>query len=204
LDGSLSITLRNGWLGTSLLDLAGLSLPNWLLTRTPGGNQANLVCMVAPFAFAKGRGITSGFVLETDDVQVAGVGFIDFRQSEVNLQFKPKALRQQFIKIAQPFAVRGPLTHPQLRLTGAPVVGAVVEVLAFPFNLLDTIVQPGTNERGHVPCRIIQTSRNGDGLLNLPLVGRQFTIPKAPRLFGPSSPLPLGILKQPLFGGSSR
>jgi len=204
LDGSLSITLRNGWLGTSLLDLAGLSLPAWLLTRTPGGNQANLVCMVAPLTFAKGRGTTRGFVLETDDVQVVGVGFIDFRQNEVNLQFKPKALRQQFIKIAQPFAVRGPLTHPQLRLTGAPVAGVVVEVLAFPFNLLDTIVQPGTNERGHVPCRIVQTSRNGNGLLNLPLVGRQLPIPKAPQLFGPSSPLPLGILKQPLFGGSSR
>jgi hypothetical protein len=101
------------------------------LTRTTGGNQANLVYMVAPFTFVQGRATTSGFVLETDDVQVVGVGFIDFRQSEVNLQFKPKALRKQFIKIAQPFAIRGPLAQPQLRLTGAPVAGAVVEVLAF-------------------------------------------------------------------------
>ena len=143
LDGSASVSLRNGWLGTSLLDLAGLSLPAWLLTRTPGGNQANLVCMVAPFGFDKGKATTRGFVMKTDNVQVVGVGFIDFRGNEVNLAFKPKALRQQFIKIAQPFAIRGPLSHPQLKLTGAPIAGAVVEVLAFPFNLLGTIVQPG-------------------------------------------------------------
>jgi hypothetical protein len=196
LDGSLSVSLRNGWLGTSLLDLAGLSLPNWLLKRTPGGNQANLVCMVAPFSFAKGKGTTGGFVMETDDVQVVGVGFIDFRAKEVNLRFKPKALRQQFIKIAQPFAIQGPLSHPQLRLTGAPVAGAVVEVLAFPFNLLDAVVQPGPKDRGRAPCRVIQTAArnggflaNGRSLLNGPLLGR-------------SSPLraPLGILKRPLLG----
>jgi hypothetical protein len=142
--------------------------------------------------------------METDDVQVVGVGFIDFRQSEVNLQFKPKALRQQFIKIAQPFAIRGPLTHPQLRLTGAPVAGAVVEVLAFPFNLLNTILQPGNGEPGRAPCRVIQTSRTAGGLLNLPLGGKQ-PILNGP-LFGPSSPLraPLGIFKQPLFDGLSR
>ena len=205
LDGSASVSLRNGWLGTSLLDLAGLSLPAWLLTRTPGGNQANLVCMVAPFSFDKGKATTRGFVMETDDVQVVGVGFIDFRANEVNLQFKPKALRQQFIKIAQPFAIRGSLSHPQLRLTGAPIAGAVVEVLAFPFNLLDTIVQPGPREPGRAPCRIIQTSRTAGGLLNLPLGGKQGPLLNGP-LLGRSSPLraPLGILKQPLFGGPSR
>ena len=91
----------------------------------------------------------------------------------MNLRFQPKALRQQFIKTAQPFAIQGPLSHPQLRLTSAPVAGAVVEVLAFPFNLLDTIVQPGPRDPGHTPCRVIQTSRTAGGLLNLPIGGRQ-------------------------------
>jgi len=122
----------------------------------------------------------------------------------VNLRFKPKALRQQFIKIAQPFAIQGPLSHRQLRLTGAPVAGAVVEVLAFPFNLLDTIVQPGPRDKGRAPCRVIQTSRTAGGLLNLP-IGGQGPLLNGP-LLGRSSPLraPLGILKQPLLGGPSR
>jgi hypothetical protein len=182
------------------------SLPAWLLTRTPGGNQANLVCMVAPFAFNQGKATTSGFVMETDDVQVVGVGFIDFRQSEVNLQFKPKALRQQFIKIAQPFAISGPARPSAAaadrqsrgrrrgRGAGLPVQPARHDSSA------------GKRRAGaRAPCRVIQTARNAGGLLSLPLVGRQPPLFKG-SLLGPSSPLsaPLGILKQPLFGGPSR
>jgi hypothetical protein len=142
--------------------------------------------------------------METDDVQVVGVGYIDFRQSEVNLRFKPKALRQQFVKIAQPFAIRGPLNHPQFRLTGAPVAGAVVEVLAFPFNLLDTIVQPGPRDPGRAPCRVIQASQTAGGLLTLPLAGRR-PILNGP-LFRPSPPLrtPLGVLRRPFNGSRAR
>jgi hypothetical protein len=195
LSGSLSITLRNGWLGTSLLDLAGLTLPAWLLRRVPGGNQADLVCAVAPFTFDRGKATSRGFVLETHDVQVVGVGYIDFRQSEVNLRFKPQALHQQFFKIAQPFAVRGPLSHPRLSLTGSPVAGAVTEVLAFPFNLLETIIQPAANTPGRLPCRIIHTRTQG-GPLGLGLLKKSSPILNPP-LLGP-------ILKKPLLPGQMR
>lgn len=195
LSGSLSITLRNGWLGTSLLDLAGLSLPAWLLRRVPGGNQADLVCAVAPFTFDKGKATSRGLVLETNDVQVVGVGYIDFRQSEVNVRFKPQALHQQFFKIAQPFAVRGPLSRPRLSLTGSPVAGAVTEFLAFPFNLLQTIVQPATNAPGRVPCRIIHTSTaQKAGWLGL--------LKKSSPILNP--PLLGPILRKPLLGGQTR
>ena len=81
----------------------------------------------------------------------------------------------------------------------------MVEVLAFPFNLLDTIVQPGPRDKGRAPCRVIQTSRTAGRLLNLPLVGQQGSLLNGP-LLGRSSPLraPLGILTQPLFGGNPR
>jgi AsmA-like C-terminal region len=202
LNGNLSMSLRNGWLGTGLLDLAGVSLPAWLLTRVPGGNQANLVCAVAPFRFGKGKGTTQGLVLETYDVQVVGVGLIDFRQSELNLRFKPQALRPQFVKIAQPFAIRGPLSHPQLRLTGAPVAGAVVEVFAFPLNLLETIVQPQANELGRIPCHITYTaSASASGPLGLGILGPNSPVLRPPRLGASGGPLGLGILNRPPLGG---
>ena len=184
LGGSLSVNLRNGWLGTSLLDLAGLSLPAWLLTRTSHGSSANIVCFVAPFAFTNGKGVTHALVMETNDVQVVGVGFMDFRSDSIDLRFKPKALREQFLKIAQPFAIQGALSHPRLRLTGAPVAGAVTDVLSFPFNLLGTILQPDAKEPGRTPCRVVHSAvARGAGnavkgggrpgsLLRLPFIGR--------------------------------
>ena len=47
LGGSVTVNLRNGWIGTGLLDLAGLSLPAWLLTRG-NGNSANVACLGRP------------------------------------------------------------------------------------------------------------------------------------------------------------
>ena len=157
LSGKLSISLRNGWIGTGLLDLTGMSLPAWLLTRARGGNQADLVCAAATFTFSKGRGKTYGLVFETTNVQVIGLGFIDFRQDNIDLRFKPQALQKQFIKVAQPFAISGKLSSPTVTLGGSPVAGAATGVFAFPFNLLGTIVLPKAEAPGRVPCRVAQT-----------------------------------------------
>jgi len=184
LNGSLSLSLRNGWIGTGLLDLTGMSLPAWLLTRAPGGAQATVVCAVAPFSFKNGRGSTNGLVMETRNVQIVGVGSIDFRADTIDLHFKPQALQQQFIKIAQPFAIQGKLGNPSVKLTGAPVAGAVVGTLASPLNLLATIVQPKAGAPGRVPCRVTRTATQ--------------TAP-APAAKQRSGPLGLGIL-----GGKKR
>lgn len=162
LNGKLTTSLRNGWIGTGLLDLAGMSLPAWLLTKgSAGGSGSDVVCLVAPFSFNNGRAGTRGLVLETRNVQVVGVGYVDFRRNAIDLRFKPQALRKQFIKIAQPFAIRGSLSSPKVALTGSPAAGAVVGAIAFPFNLLDAIVQSKAETPGRVPCRVVQASQQG-------------------------------------------
>lgn len=161
LNGSLTISLRNGWIGSALLDLTGKNLPRWLLTRARNGNQATLVCAVAPFTLRNGRAETRGLVLETQNVQVVGVGYVDYRANTIDLRFKPQALRPQFIQTAHPFAIQGNISSYSVRLTGTPVTSAVSGVLAFPFNLLGSIVQPRAETPGRVPCRITRTGPQG-------------------------------------------
>ncbi len=163
LNGSLTMSLHNGQIGTSLLDLTGMTLPSWLLARGERGNQTTLTCAVAPFAFKNGRGSTNGLVVETKNVQVVGAGFVDFRAKSIDLRFRSQALQRQFIKIAQPFAIQGTLSSPRLSLSGAPVTGAAVGTLALPLNLLDTIVLPRAQESRRVPCRVPQPTAGGGG-----------------------------------------
>ena len=155
LSGSLTTSLRNGSIGTRLIDLTGMSLPGWLLSGAAGGSQSPLVCVVAPFSFKNGRGTTRGLVLETNNVQVVGVGTVDFRANTIDLHFKPQALRKQFIKTAQPFSIQGKLASAKVTLGGAPVAGAVVGTLASPLNLLSAITQPRAGTPGRVPCRVV-------------------------------------------------
>ena len=83
-----------------------MSLRVWLFTRTPVGNQVTLECMVAPFSFKKGRGSTNNLVLETSDVRPVGVGYVDFRDDQVHLMFKPQALQPAFIRVCPSGDVR--------------------------------------------------------------------------------------------------
>ena len=158
LGGSVSSSLRDGWVGTDLINLTGMSIPAWLLSRGHDGGGAELVCVVAPFAFNEGRGTTRGLVFETREVQIAGVGYVNLRRETIDLRFKPQPLRQELIKVTQPFAIQGNLYHPTLHLEGAPVLNALAGSLAFPFNALDHIIQPKLGEVRHRPCQVIHTA----------------------------------------------
>jgi uncharacterized protein involved in outer membrane biogenesis len=175
LSGNASFSLRNGTIGTSLIDLTALSLPRWLLTSA--GRSANIVCLVAPLGFSRGRVTTYGFVMETNQVQLVGVGYLDFNANVIDLRFRPQALRRQFINVARPFSVQGSLSHPRLALSGT--TRAMTEVLAFPFNLLGTIILPSAGTPGRRPCHIVQTTQrtsagggNAVGPLGLGILGR--------------------------------
>lgn len=174
LNGSVSLSQNNGMIGTSLIDLTAISLPRWLLTSA--GRSANIVCLVAPFAFSRGRATTHGLVMETNQVQVVGIGYMDFNADVIDLRFRPQALRRQFINVARPFALQGSLSHPRLSLTGT-ASRAMTEVLAFPFNLLGTIILPSAGTPGRRPCHIIHTTQragaggNAGGPLGLGILG---------------------------------
>ncbi len=179
LGGSARSSLRDGWMGSDLINLTGMSLPAWLLSRERGGG-AELVCVVAPFAFNEGRGTTRGLVLETREVQIAGVGYVNLRRETVDLRFKPQPLRRELIQVTQPFAIQGNLYHPTVHLKGVPVLNALAGSLAFPFNALDHIIQPRLGEVRHKPCEVIHTAMPEEG-------GRE-------RRQGGRGPLGLGIL----------
>ena len=182
LSGSATSSVRDGWVGSDLINLTGMSVPAWLLSRGRGGG-AELVCVVAPFGFNKGRGTTHGLVFQTREVQIVGVGYVDLRRDAIDLRFKPQPMRRELIKVTQPFAIQGRLSHPQLRLEGAPVLSAVAGTLAFPFNALDRIIQPRADAPDRRPCQIIRTStresreaergRGGRGPLGLGILGRE-------------------------------
>jgi hypothetical protein len=191
LSGSVSSSLRDGWLGSDLINLTGMSLPAWLLSRGRDGGGAELVCVVAPFAFSEGRGTTRGLVFETREVQIAGVGYVNLRRETIDLRFKPQPLRQELIKVTQPFAIQGNLYHPTLHLKGAPVLNALAGSIACPFNALDHIIQPRLGEVRHKPCQVIHTAMPEEG-------GRE-------RRQGGRGPLGLGILGgEGLFGRERR
>ena len=97
------------------------------------------------------------------EVQFAGMGYVNFQRDTIDLRFEPQPLKKQLIEVTQPFCIQGSLDHPEVRLEGAPVANALAGALAFPFNILDDIVQPKAGEVEHVPCKVIHTAARQEG-----------------------------------------
>ncbi len=158
LGGNATIALQPGWIGNGLLDLTALSLPAWLMTSSKRGSGTDIACVNAPFAFRQGRGTTRSLVFETKNVQAVGAGSIDFPKDQIDLRFRPRALQVQLLKVVQPFAIQGKLSDPTVRLTGTPVMGAAVDVLSVPLNLVGSMILPRPGGAGRAPCQPITAS----------------------------------------------
>ncbi len=140
LNGKASIYLRNGTVGTNLIDLSGLSLPGWLFSKSSSGGVTKLICAVAPIIFKNGRGSVNPLVFETKNVQIVGGGSIDFRKGVINLKATPHAKRPEIAGVATPFTITGKLSNPKIKLEkGAGTAKVVGETLLLPLSILGAL-----------------------------------------------------------------
>ncbi|WJS05818.1 AsmA family protein [Roseibium aggregatum] len=138
LSGSVTTSLWGGILPNRALELSGMNALTWLATSNEDGT-AKLVCAVFPLHFENGLASTHSIIVETENVQIAGTGSIDFRSGALDLSFVPRAKRKQLIEIVSPFEVAGTLGSPELTVKNAGARRAVGEVAVLPFNLLGQI-----------------------------------------------------------------
>lgn len=124
-DGTATLRLVDGVIGTRLIDLTGLVLPSWLTAPSAGTGMARIACMDADLAFAAGATQIRKLVVETDDVIVTAAGRIDFRSDRIDMVAHPRALRPNLIPIVSPFEITGELSSPRIVLEGG-VAGRVV------------------------------------------------------------------------------
>lgn len=139
-DGTATLRLTDGVIGTRLIDLTGLVLPSWLTAPTAGTGMARVACLDADLAFVPGSTQIRKLVVETDDVVVTAAGRIDFRSDKIDIVAHPRALRPNLIPIVSPFEITGDLSSPKVVLEGGVAGRVVAEALALPFNALGTLL----------------------------------------------------------------
>ncbi|MXN63858.1 AsmA family protein [Stappia sp. GBMRC 2046] len=158
MSGKAAASIWSGTVGTRLIDLAGQSLVRWMFGNKADGDTAKLVCAVIPLNLKGGRGSAKTIVIETENVQIAGGGPIDFRNNTLDLSFLPRAKRPEVVEMVTTFAVRGRISNPEIVVLSGGGGGRVVgEIVTAPFNILGLIFSGGeeakkAQEKKHKPC----------------------------------------------------
>ncbi|MDE1570870.1 AsmA-like C-terminal region-containing protein [Aquabacter sp. P-9] len=124
LDGTATARVRNGRLGTGMLDLAGLGVLGGLFNPNVMKGESPLRCVKVPLSFSNGVGKTDPvIVIETDAVQALGRGTINLVRNTVDLYMVPRPLNALGGAAGYSFTVKGNLDSPTIGMASGGGTG---------------------------------------------------------------------------------
>ncbi|MDE0591531.1 AsmA family protein [Halocynthiibacter sp. C4] len=123
LNGNVQVSMGQGAVATSLLELAGLGIFRWLFSDELGQGYTRVGCVEAPLTINAGRISTDVSVLETESVQLLLLGGVDLKQRTIDLRGEPRALGKPLARAPFPFSVTGSLDDPNfdIKFSGSRV-----------------------------------------------------------------------------------
>lgn len=114
--GNASISMSNGGISTSLLELAGLGIFPWLVSEEFRQRYTDIVCVVAPVQINAGRVSSNSIVVETASVQLVAKGEVDWKNDRISMRAEPRRVGKPLARSAWPFDVTGRLSAPDFKL----------------------------------------------------------------------------------------
>ncbi|SLN42840.1 AsmA family protein [Falsiruegeria litorea R37] len=116
MSGRATISMRDGDIATSLIELAGLGIFPWLFSGELQQGYTDIVCAVAPLRIAPGKITSESVVVETKSVQLVAAGGVDWRNDAIALRAEPRPVGRPLARSAWPFSVSGKLSKPDFKL----------------------------------------------------------------------------------------
>jgi len=110
-NGELKLLLDNGTVSKSLLEAAGLNLPNMIAAKLFGDRQVRIDCAAADLVAKEGVFDARTFIIDTDITQIRVSGTINLRDESVDLVVHPNAKSVRLLSLHSPLHVRGPFAN---------------------------------------------------------------------------------------------
>ena len=116
MSGSVTVSMVDGAIASSLLELAGLGLFPWLFSEELRQGYTSIVCAVAPLSVSSGKATSNAMVVETKSVQLVVAGSVDWAQDRISLRGEPRPVGRPLGRSPWPFEVTGRMSNPDFRI----------------------------------------------------------------------------------------
>ncbi|MCA0873142.1 hypothetical protein LCL97_20120 [Seohaeicola saemankumensis] len=114
--GHVTVSMGNGAIATSLLELAGLGVLPWLFSPELQKGYTDIVCIVAPMRISGGKVTSHRIVAESRAVQLVAAGEINWRRDTISLRAEPRPVGKPLHRSAWPVVVSGRLSKPSFQV----------------------------------------------------------------------------------------
>ena len=122
-EGDVYLTIQDGWLRRSFVDLLFVDIVGWGLNLVKHSKHVPINCGIADYSIREGVVSTDAFFIDTKNITVTGEGTVDLGKEEVDYVFIPRKKSRKIFK-AEPVKVKGPLNDPSV--TAVPVKSAAL------------------------------------------------------------------------------
>ncbi|OWT72733.1 MULTISPECIES: AsmA family protein [unclassified Achromobacter] len=152
-NGETKLLINDGVISRSLMELAGLNVGNYVVSKLFGDDEVNINCGAADLGFKDGIATPRIFVFDTENTLVEIQGSVNFKTEALDLDITPHSKGLRIISLRSPLYVAGTLKNPKpgvktlplaARGAGAVALGALLTPAA---GLLALIVPSASEEK---------------------------------------------------------
>ncbi|ARP96409.1 AsmA family protein [Bordetella genomosp. 13] len=150
-DGEVRMLVNDGVISRSLMEIAGLNVGNYLVTKMFGDDEVHINCTAADLGMKNGLMQTRAFVIDTDNAVVTIDGSVNFKDESMDLDISPESKGFRVFSLRSPLYVQGTFANPKAGVQTGPLLArgagmVALGVVLTPAAGLLALIAPSSDE----------------------------------------------------------
>lgn len=120
-DGDVKAVINDGVVSRSLMEIAGLNVANYVVTKMFGDDEVKINCGAADLDIKNGLLRTNVFVFDTENAIIQIDGTVNFKNEALNLDITPRSKGFRVFSLRSPLYVEGTFKNPNAGVKVLPL-----------------------------------------------------------------------------------
>ncbi|WP_043517727.1 AsmA family protein [Achromobacter arsenitoxydans] len=149
--GDVKMLVNDGVISRSLMEIAGLNVGNYVVSKLFGDDEVKINCGAADLAMKNGVMTPRVFVFDTENALINITGTANFKDETVDMDISPESKGFRIFSLRSPLYVRGTFGSPDVGVHVAPLAArgagmVALGVLLTPAAGLLALIAPSTTD----------------------------------------------------------
>ncbi|MGY6272158.1 AsmA family protein [Achromobacter denitrificans] len=149
--GDVKMLVNDGVISRSLMEIAGLNVGNYVVSKLFGDDEVKINCGAADLEMKNGVMTPRVFVFDTENALISITGTADFKNEKIDMDITPDSKGFRIFSLRSPLYVRGTFGSPDVGVHALPLAArgagmVALGVLLTPAAGLLALIAPSTTD----------------------------------------------------------
>lgn len=165
-NGEAKVLINDGVISRSLMEIAGLNVGNYLMSKLFGDKEVAINCAASDVQVKDGLATPSVFVFDTENALINVTGSVNFKNEALDLDIAPKSKGYRIFSLRSPLYVKGTFKDPQPGVQVVPLAAraagmVALGVIAAPAAGLLALIAPSVGDDEKNTCAAMLKEMRG-------------------------------------------